>query len=286
MREAFSQTRKHPLALAISSGKGGVGKTFLAIHLAARAAERGRRVLLLDADLGLANVDVMLGITPRGDIEQVLGGRTRMDDIIVSGVRGFDVLPGGSGLHQLTRLTPERQTLLLDHMNALTENYDLVLIDTPAGIGENVLFFSSCAEAVLIVLTPDPTSLTDAYALIKVLSRQRNVDRFMVAVNQADATTAQITFRRLLSVSDRYLNVMLEFVGCMPEHEEVRAAIRAQKLLREFADQARTNEINPMLDTILEQPGPVHGHGGLQLFWQRALDNSLGRSASSAGQVA
>jgi len=286
MDKAFTpHESKTPRAIAISSGKGGVGKTFISVHLAAHAASQGSRVLLIDADLGLANVDVMLGITATGNIEQVLDGEARLRDILVTGVRGFDVLPGGSGLHQLTRLSAERQMLLLDHMNALSEDYDIVLIDTPAGIGENVLYFSSCAGAVLVVLTPDPTSLTDAYALIKVLSRQRDVRRFMIVVNQAADAAAQVVFRRLLAVADRYLDVVLEFVGCMSEHPEVRDAIRAQKLLHESADRAHADEMDTLLDTILRQPHTARPDG-LQLFWQRTLKNGLRTREHDAGKAA
>ncbi len=287
MSEAFiPSTNESPRTLAISSGKGGVGKTFLSIHLAARAARQGNHVLLMDADLGLANVDVMLGITATGSIDQVLDGDTQLRDILVTDIRGFDVIPGGSGLHQLTRLSSDRQMILLDHMNTLTENYDLVLIDTPAGIGENVLYFSSCAGTVLVVLTPDPTSLTDAYALIKVMSRQRGVDRFLIVVNQATGTMAQIVFRRLLAVADRYLDVVLEFVGYMPDCTEVREAIRAQKLLQDYADRTHTDEMNTLLDAILGQSAASR-RDGMQLFWQRGLKNSLySRESGSAGKAA
>jgi flagellar biosynthesis protein FlhG len=286
MSEASKLVKKSPPpAIAISSGKGGVGKTFLSVHLANRAVQQGKRVLLVDADLGLANVDVMLGITAPGNIQQVVDGETQLSDIVVTHSNGFDVLPGGSGLHELTHLSAMQQRLLLDEMNALTFNYDLVLIDTAAGIGENVLYFTSCAESVLIVLTPDPTSLTDAYALIKVLSRQRDVGKFMVAINQADEVQAQITFRRLLSVADRYLDVVLDFVGFMPEYNKVRAAIQSQQLLHSFADSSRIDSLNQLLDSILAQPPCMRSGAGMQLFWQRALGNDLGYQSQADAAV-
>jgi len=271
-----------PHAMAVSSGKGGVGKTFLSVHLASRAAHQGKRVLLMDADLGLANIDVMLGITAGGHIQQVVDGHAQLSDILVACGKGLDVLPGGSGLHKLTRLSTAQQCLLLDQMNTLSDDYDLVLIDTPAGIGENVLYFSSCATSVLIVLTPDPTSLTDAYALIKVLSHQRGVEKFMVAVNQADEMSAQTTFQRLLSVADRYLDVVLDFTGFMPECSEVRTAIRAQKLLYQCADRSTSDALNQLLDTILARPPSTRGGAGLQLFWQRALGEGPGFQSPAA----
>lgn len=255
-----------PKTVAISSGKGGVGKTFLSVHMAYRAAQHGHRVLLVDADLGLANVDVMLGITAKGSIHQVITGSAPLEEILVRDQFGFDVLPGGSGIHELTRLSHGHQRLLLDEMSLLAEEYDIVLVDTPAGIGENVLFFASSCESVLTVLTPDPTSLTDAYALIKVLSKRRGVRRFMVAVNQADEVAAQITFRRLLSVADRYLDVCLDYTGFMPPTDRVRAGIQSQKLLYAFPEDHCTKALNQLLDAVLSRPRDTQGSDRLRLF--------------------
>jgi len=283
MKDSFTPDGANgPRVMAIASGKGGVGKTFFSVHIASHAARRGMRVLLMDADLGLANVDVMLGITPAGNIQQVLDGDASLHHILATGIRGFDVLPGGSGLHRLTRLSASQQTHLLDEINAVAAGYDLVLVDTPAGIGENVLFFTSCAESVVTILTPDPTSLTDAYALIKVLSRQRSVDRFMVAVNQASETEANLTFQRLLSVADRYLDVVLDFAGFMPVCPEVRRAIQSQRLLYEYADLSHADTLDRLINSILSRPRPTSG-GGLRLFWQRSLSDGLACRAGQGG---
>jgi len=264
-----------PRVIAISSGKGGVGKTFTSLHLAARAAQKGQRVLLLDADLGLANVDVMLGITPSGSIQDVVASGKSLADILVPSGYGFDVLPGGSGFHELTTLSTDQQQVMLDEMRDLGRNYDLVLIDTAAGIGDNVLYFVSAAESSLVVLTPDPTSLTDAYALIKVLSKMRDVRRFMVMINQADAVDAQIAFRRLLSVADRYLDVHLDYVGNMPPHPDVRRAIQAQKLLPKVGNDHLVDHLNSTMDAVLARPRDDSRSSGLQFFWEHALSEGL-----------
>ncbi len=270
-----SEPAPSPRVIAISSGKGGVGKTFLSVHLATRAARLDRRVLLLDADLGLANVDVMLGLTGRGTVMDVVRGNKSLKDVIVSVDDRLDVLSGGSGLFELARLSAAQRGVLLDEMNRLSRAYDLVLVDTPAGIGEDVLFFTSSSESVLVVLTPDPTSLTDAYALIKVLSRQRGVNRFMVALNQADEITARITFRRLLAVADRYLDVFLDYVGYMPECPAVRSAISSQKLLYSCASKVYTDSLDKLFDSVLSRPRESATGGGLRFFWQQALINSM-----------
>jgi len=274
MSEHTEQHRKaSPRVIAVASGKGGVGKTFFSVHLAARAADAGKRVLLMDADLGLANVDVMLGISSAASIRDVVEEKTRLSEVLVHSGYGFDVLPGGSGLHTLTRLSPRQQQILLDELDVIGKNYDIVIIDTAAGIGENVLYFVSASESALIVLTPDPTSLTDAYALIKVLSRQRDMHRFMVAINQADEIDAQITFRRLLSVSDRYLDVHLDYMGHLPLSRDVRKTIQAQRLLGR--DGSCPEAMQHILDAVLQQPRDASRGSGLQFFWEHSLSEAL-----------
>jgi len=262
-----------PRVIAVASGKGGVGKTFFSVHLAARAADAGKRVLLMDADLGLANVDVMLGISSATSIHDVVEGKTSLSETLVDSGYGFDVLPGGSGFHTLTKLSPRQQQIVLDELGATGVNYDMVIIDTAAGIGDNVLYFVSASESALIVLTPDPTSLTDAYALIKVLSRQRDMHRFMVVINQADEIDAQITFRRLLSVADRYLDVHMDYMGNLPASRDVRQAIQTQRLLGRDGDFPRA--MQQILDTVLRQPRDASRGSGLQFFWEHSLNEAL-----------
>lgn len=278
-------THRSPQVIAVSSGKGGVGKTFVSVHLAARAAEQGKRVLLIDADLGMANVDIMLGLTAKGSILEVIEGKSEMNDILVTGGERLDVLPGGSGLHQLSHLSTTNQQILLGELDSLAHNYDLVLVDTGAGIGENVMFYASSSESVLIVLTPDPTSLTDAYALIKVLSTQHNTNRFMVAVNQADEVTAQMVFRRLLAVSDRYLDVILDYVGNMPECPSVRSAIQSQRLLSTCGSQRDIDNLNKLTDAVLSRPRRSAAGGGLQFSWQSTLADGLNSSDIRADEA-
>ncbi|MDQ6952027.1 MAG: MinD/ParA family protein [Mariprofundaceae bacterium] len=261
-----------PRVIAISSGKGGVGKTFFSIHLAAKAVRQGLRVLLLDADLGMANVDVMLGISGRGSVKQVLAGSASLSEVLVHTQQGFDVLPGGSGFAELSVLRSNQQQILMDEMREAAKDYDLVLIDTAAGIGDNVLFFVASAESSLVVLTPDPTSLTDAYALIKVLSQQRDVHRFMVLVNQVDAFEGELTFRRLMSVADRYLDVQLDYVGCMPNSKDVQKAVQHQHLL-EHGEAYKV--LDATLKTVLARPRDDSRQGGLQFFWEHSLGQSL-----------
>ena len=262
----MSVRKEVPRVIAICSGKGGVGKTFFSVHLAEYAASKGQRVLLLDADLGLANVDVMLGISPKGSLLELVRGEKGLSDLIVPARAGFDVLPGGSGLYELTALDTEQQQVMMNEMRRISSDYDLVLIDAAAGIGDNVLYFVSSSESALVVLTPDPTSLTDAYALIKVLSRQRNMRRFMVAVNQAEVFDAQVAFKRLLSVADRYLDVHLDYVGNLPHSPDVREAVQGQKLLSAQDAPVMRQTLDMVLANILARERDLSRNGGLQFF--------------------
>lgn len=264
-----------PRVIAVCSGKGGVGKTFFSVHLAEYAAKQGQRVLLLDADLGLANVDVMLGISPKGSLLELIRGEKGLSDLIVHARAGFDVLPGGSGLYELTALNAEQQQVMMDEMRRVSSDYDLVLIDAAAGIGDNVLYFVSASESALVVLTPDPTSLTDAYALIKVLSRQRNMRRFMVGVNQAEVFDAQVAFKRLLSVADRYLDVHLDYVGNLPHSPDVREAVQGQKLLSAQDAPVMRQTLDMVLTNILARERDLSRNGGLQFFWEHSLNEGM-----------
>ena len=271
----MSVRKEVPRVIAICSGKGGVGKTFFSVHLAEYAAKKGQRVLLLDADLGLANVDVMLGISPKGSLLELVRGEKGLNDLIVPARAGFDVLPGGSGLYELTALDAEQQQVMMDEMRRISSDYDLVLIDAAAGIGDNVLYFVSASESALVVLTPDPTSLTDAYALIKVLSRQRNMRRFMVAVNQAEVFDAQVAFKRLLSVADRYLDVHLDYVGNLPHSPDVREAVQGQKLLSAQDAPVMRQTLDMVLANILARERDLSRNGGLQFFWEHSLNEGM-----------
>ena len=277
----MSVGKEMPRVIAIGSGKGGVGKTFFSVHLAAHAAKKGLRVLLLDADLGLANVDVMLGISSKGSLLEMVRGEKALTDLIIPTKAGFDVLPGGSGLYELTALDSAQQQVMMDEMRRASSDYDLILIDTAAGIGDNVLYFVSSSESALVVLTPDPTSLTDAYALIKVLSRQRDMRRFMVVVNQAEAFDAQMVFRRLLSVSDRYLDVHLDFVGSLPYSPDVRSTIQRQSLLSEQDAPLTSQALSMVLENILSRPRDFDRNGGLQFFWEHSLKEGLNLGSSA-----
>ena len=224
--------------LAITSGKGGVGKTFVSANLAAALARRGLRVLVLDADLGLANLDVVLNLYPKLTLHDVFTGKAKLDEAIIKAPGGFSVLLAGSGMVEYSRLTPEVRDEFLRVMESLVPRYDVVLLDTGAGISDVVLFAVSLASEVLLVVTPEPTSLTDAYATIKVLVGQQKRQNIRMIVNQtARPGDGRAITVQLQQVVDRFVPgepgkpVKLVHMGDIPADPSVRQAIMRRQLL-------------------------------------------------------
>ncbi|MEO7150858.1 MAG: MinD/ParA family protein [Burkholderiaceae bacterium] len=232
--------------MAVTSGKGGVGKTFLAANLAMALAARGERVLVLDADLGLANLDVVLNLTPKVTLHDVFTGKSTLDDAVLQAPGGFSVLLAGSGLVEYSRLTAEVRQQLVDVIRTLAPRYDRILLDTGAGISDVVLYALSLADDVLVVVTPEPTSMTDAYATIKVLALQEQQRRDVrVVVNQTSVAGEGKAVRgQLQRVVDRFVTpqlatgsapVRLDLVGEVPTDPTVRESVKKRRLLLELA---------------------------------------------------
>ena len=228
--------------VAVTSGKGGVGKTFVSANLAAALAKRGMRVLVLDADLGLANLDVVLNLYPKVTLHDVFTGKAKLEDAIVRAPGGFSVLLAGSGMVEYSRLTPEVRNDFLTIMSGLVPHYDIVLLDTGAGISDVVLFAVSLASEVIVVATPEPTSLTDAYATIKVLVGQQKRQTIRMVINQ----TARLGDGRAITVQlqqvlDRFVTtepgrpIKLVHMGDIPADTAVRQAIMRRQLLVQSA---------------------------------------------------
>ena len=226
--------------LAVTSGKGGVGKTFVSANLAAALARRGERVLVLDADLGLANLDVVLNLFPKITLHDVFTGKAELEQAILPAPGGFSVLLAGSGLVEYSRLTPEVSEKLLDVIQKVAPRFDRILLDTGAGISDVVLYAVSLADDVLVVATPEPTSLTDAYATIKVLATQQQRHGVKLLVNQTGRLGEGRVIRgQLQQVVDRYVTpgldspVKLEFLGEVATDKTVREAVSRRQLLIE-----------------------------------------------------
>jgi flagellar biosynthesis protein FlhG len=247
--------------LAITSGKGGVGKTFVAANLAAALAKRGRRVLVLDADLGLANLDIILNLYPKATLHDVLTGKCSIEEIMLAAPGGFWVLPAASGLVEYSRLTSDVQDDLRRIIDDLARRYDYLLLDTGAGISDLVLYTASLAEEVLVVATPEPASLADAYATIKVLALMQQRSSLKLVFNQAsNPAEARKLAEQLQQVVDRFVNaqvaksVKLEYLGQIPNDAAVRDAARKRQLLFVREPQAPASKALAALAQALDAP--------------------------------
>jgi flagellar biosynthesis protein FlhG len=265
--------------IAITGGKGGVGKTSVSVNLATGLANAGRRVVLLDGDLGLANVDVLLGLTPRYTLAHVLSGERTLDEILVEAKQGFKIVPAASGAADLASLDGKGHLGLVQAFSGLATRVDALIIDTAAGIAPGVLQFSQAAQHVLVVVTDEPTSLTDAYALIKVLSRDYGVSRFRVVANMArEAGEGETLFKKLEKVTGRFLDVLLEYAGSVPDDEHVRRAIRVQRpVLDAYPGSPAGRAFKKLAASADTWPVPAGPRGNIEFFVERLVRRPAAR---------
>ena len=269
--------------IAVTGGKGGVGKTTVTANLAVSLAERGREVMVLDADLGLANLDVMLGLQPRYNLSHVLAGERSLDDVLVDGPSGIKIIPASSGVRRMVNLNTMEQAGLIRAFSDLRRNVDVLLLDTAAGIHEDVLMFARAAHHVLVVVCDEPASLTDAYALIKVLSRDMGVSRFRILANQTRVLgEGRDLYDKLHKVCDRFLDVTLDYAGAIPQDEFVRRSIQRQKAVVELYPGSLGGQSFKKLAATADSWGtPVGASGHLEFFVERLV---LGRPGVSSLQ--
>jgi flagellar biosynthesis protein FlhG len=260
-----------PRVISVTSGKGGVGKTNVVANLAVALARLGQRVLVLDADLGLANLDILLGLSPRYNIRHVLSGEKKLEDVIVEGPGGIRVLPASSGVQELTQLGEEQKLLLMGELDALEPSCDTLLIDTGAGISPNVTYFNLAAQERIVVVTPEPTSITDAYALIKVMATRHATRSFKLLVNQVrDERDAGEVVGKLVRVVDRFIGeVSLEALGWVPADACVTRAVKRQMAVVEaYPDCPASRGFARVAKAIVSSSaGPADGN--IKFFWRR-----------------
>ncbi len=263
-----------PLVISLTSGKGGVGKTNISVNLACALAKAGKRVVLLDADLGLANVDVALGMTPQHNLFHIFHEGATLADVLTETPYGFHILPASSGLSEMLSLTPGQKISLLEAMDELEDTVNYLIVDTGAGINDNVLYFNIAAQQRIVVLTPEPTSLTDAYALIKVMQQNHEIHDFKIFVNMvSDMKAAKEMFRRLYRACDHFLSgVSLDFAGMMPRDNAVRKAVINQKpFVLDAPDTPAASSIRELAKTVQTWDVPNSLDGNIKFFWKRLL---------------
>jgi flagellar biosynthesis protein FlhG len=259
--------------IAVTGGKGGVGKTSVAVNLSTALASTGRRVMLLDGDLGLANVDVFLGLSPRHTMAHVVAGERTLEEIIIESPQGVQVVPGASGVADLANLSAAGHLGLVQAFSNLSTRVDTLIVDTAAGLAHSVLQFSQAAQHVVIVVCDEPASMTDAYALIKVLSRDHDVSRFRVVANMVRAPgEGDALFAKLQRVTSRFLDVTLEFVGEIPDDPYLRRAIREQRpVMAAFPSSPSARAFKKLALKADKWPVPDCPRGNLEFFVERLV---------------
>lgn len=254
--------------MAITSGKGGVGKTNISANLAYSLSRSGRRVLVLDADMGLANLDLILGLAPQFNINHVLRGEKSLSEVMVPGPDNVKILPSASGIASLADLSKGQKLYLFNELNGLNEEFDFMLIDTAAGISANVMFFNMAAKEIIVVVSPEPTSLTDAYALIKLLYQGHDEKRIMLIVNMAgDAGEAQQVYKKINRATEHFLDLKVEYLGHILNDEKVGEAVRRQKPFAEIYPQTRASQcINSIARKLNSDTDCIYNKGSIKFF--------------------
>lgn len=259
--------------IAIASGKGGVGKTNVSINLAAALANKGQIVMLMDADLGLGNVDVLLGIKPKYNFSHVLCGEKKLEEIIIKGPSDILIVPAASGIQNMSQLSVTEHAGMIRAFSELDYDLDTLIIDTAAGISDNVSSFCKAASDVIVVLCDEPASLTDAYALIKILNQNHDVKRFKIVANMVhSAAQGSELFSRLVKVTDRFLCVALELIGTIPADEYLRKAVQKQWIVVNTFPRSRASmAFMRLADAVSNWSAPESIGGHLEFFFERLL---------------
>ncbi len=247
------------------------------MNLAVGLAQAGQRVLLFDADLGLANVDIALGLKPEYDVQHVISGERSLDEILMTGPEGIRIIPAASGVARMASLSPTEQAGLVHAFSELRIPVDTLIVDTGAGIDNTVLTFTAACQEVLVVICDEPTSLTDAYALIKVLNQKCDVKRFQILANMVDnELQGRQLFEKLCRVTDRFLDVHLGFLGSVPRDDYLRRAVRAQRaVLSEYPRSEAARAISAIARRVAALP-PAGSAGGLGFFMERMIEYRSG----------
>ena len=261
--------------IAVTSGKGGVGKTNVSVNLAVSMASQGKSVVLFDADLGLANVDIALGLKPEYDIRHVISGERTLEEVLVDGPKGVKIVPASSGVAEMANLSAEQQAGLVRAFSELSMPVDTLIVDTGAGIEPAVLTFASACQEIIVVICDEPTSITDAYALIKVLNKDCGVQRFQVLANMVDnETQGRQLFEKISRVADRFLDINLGYVGAIPRDDYLRKAVQQQSpVVQSFPRSQSAKALMKLAKTVDQQFTPRQSSGGLGFFVERLIQN-------------
>ncbi len=270
----------HTRVIAVTSGKGGVGKSNIVANLGFMLSRLGKKVLILDADLGLGNLDVLLGLAPKYNLSHVITGAKAISEIAVEGPGKIKIIPASSGIQELSDLTDEQKTRMLTDLDLLIDSVDFFLIDTGAGISSNVMHFNSSAQEIMVVVCPEPTSITDAYALMKVLSLDYSRKHFKLVVNMANSSKeATEVYRQLVLVADRFLDIKIEYMGHVLTDENVKKGVRLQKVVSEIHPDTKASRcFDSLAKKMLESRPTNFPEGDTNFFWRKLARNGIGKN--------
>ncbi|GAB4392642.1 MAG: MinD/ParA family protein [Gammaproteobacteria bacterium] len=259
--------------IAVTGGKGGVGKSNVSLNLAIALAKHRLRVAILDADLSLANINILLGLRVQRNLSHVLNGECRLADIVVEGPAQTKIIPAASGIQGLAQLSAINHINLIHAFSEIAADIDVLIVDTAAGIADSVINFASAAQEVLVVVCNEPTSITDSYALIKVLSQERGIERFHIVANMVHSyPEGQQLFRKLLQVSEKFLNVNLQFLGSIPFDDYVRKAVKIQQaVLMAYPSSVASRHFMQLAEQIMHWPQPEIISGKVSFFLEQII---------------
>jgi flagellar biosynthesis protein FlhG len=259
--------------IAIASGKGGVGKTNVSVNLGVTLARQGKEVLLMDADLGLANVDVMLGIKPEFNLSHLFDGERSLEELIVEGPEGLKIIPASSGVSRMADLTPAEHSGLIQAFSELSMPLDVLLVDTAAGVSDSVISFVRASQEVIVVVCDEPASITDAYALIKVLNKDHGITRFHILANMAHSTDeGRELYKKIHTACDRFLDVTLNFLGIIPYDDYLRKAVKKQQpVVLAYPSSNISRSFDRVAKAIQKWPIPGGAKGHLEFFVERLV---------------
>ena len=260
LRKMVQQTDSKPKArvITVTSGKGGVGKTSISINLAIQLTRLGKRVVVFDADFGLANIEVMLGVRPQYNLADMMFRGKDLTDIITQGEEGISFISGGSGIQELASMNREQVMYLTSRLIALDKFADVIIVDTGAGISDSVLEFVLASIEVLLVATPEPTSITDAYALLKALNRKEEFVKEdtsikMISNRVTSVAEGQSLYEKMSVVSDKFLNIPITYLGSVPMDEQISKAVMRQKPVSVInPDAPSAKAIKQIAETLLD----------------------------------
>ncbi|MBF0118080.1 MAG: MinD/ParA family protein [Desulfobacterales bacterium] len=278
-----SKGKEPPRVFSITSGKGGVGKTNIAGNLAVAFTELGKNVVIFDADLGLANIDIIFNVHPPYNISNVISGEKKLAEIMVEVTPGIRIIPAGSGFANLTYLTDGQKLNLLTEFDEIGDKIDIFIIDTGAGISSNVLYFNLAADDCILIATPEPTSITDAYAMTKVMSQQHNTKHFKLLVNMVEnVEEAKKVYKNLVNAADKFLHdVVIEYLGYIPYDNSLKMSVRNRTpVMKMYPDSASSKSIKKIAGDLIKSARRFDSDGNIKFFFKRYIEERLSHGSN------